>query len=281
MTRKVKSDDHYNRRFDKTGYQRPPEGPPVFTTETPPDPTDADVPKNLVPHRDKTTGEPYLVEVQLKREAEASIALDGETLSVETSSVIPLEGEPTVKVWDNIKRDQAKEATVPTGSPRKKKKGFALKQGEQTETVVRLVREHVAIGERFNVNLVYGWFSGPEKDRWYRAYGDQIAVKNKLTKAITNVVFSGKHLKATVVINVSRTWVLESKSGTSTKGPRTKGVAPKKSLTPTEEIEANLSGKSTLNVLTGFKMIGNDLNGESLFINDAGVVGTLRFVPVE
>jgi hypothetical protein len=260
MSRKVKADAAYNKRFDQTGYQKPPKGEIVHTTETPeaekerldyfrgrtPDPIDKDIPKTLVPRQDAVTGDPYLVEVQLRKEA------------VETS--------------------KPKEATVPTGSPRKKKKGFALKQGEQTETVVRLVREHVSVGERFNVNLLYGWFSPTEKDRWYRAYGDQKAAKDKLMKAVTNVAFSGKHLRVVPVSNVPRTWVLEKKSGTSTRGLRM--TAPKSArITSKPEVQP-LPDVVPVPALP-YKLIGIATDGQSLYISKTGVVGTLVFTPVK
>lgn len=235
MTRRVQGDDHYNRRFDNTGYQRPPEGPPVYTSETPA-PTDADIPKTLVPRQD-ATGEPFLLEVH--------------------TAPIP------------------KEATVPTGSPRKKKRGFTLRLGEQTETVVRVIREEVKVGERFNLNLVYGWFSKEDKDRWRRAYGDQTHVKEKLLKAITNVAFSGNHLGVVHVVDTSRTWVLKSKSGSSTKGPRK--VAPKK----TPEISMPKVVRPDPDLFVQWKKIGEDYNGDTLYITKAGVVGRLTFTPVD
>jgi hypothetical protein len=275
MTRRVQGDDHYNRRFDNTGYQRPPEGPPVFTTETPtetpeqekarleyfrsrtPDPIDKDVPKDLAPRQD-ATGQPYLVEVALRKEAEASIALDGETQTIEEVQ-LDKDVEAVKRV---VAANKNKETTVT--------KKFTLKLGEQTNTVVDLLREHGTVGDRFNVNLLYGWFTPGQKDRWRKAYGDQAHVKDRLLKAITNVAWSGNHLRLVVVKNAKRTWVLESKSGSSLKAPRMK---------PAVKVVEPKTFPEVPETLDEYALIGRDLNDKPLYRqNSTEDIGYLVFV---
>jgi len=120
----------------------------VHTTETP-----------------ERTNLAHRVDAALERETEASVALDGETRSVET---------PTKE-----------ETTVRTKAPTK------LPVGEQGSTVAKYIRKF-PVGAGFNPQTLWNSFAMYDKDRWLGAYGSEKEAIARVRHSITNVRHTGK-----------------------------------------------------------------------------------------
>jgi hypothetical protein len=243
----------YNRRTDKTGYQQPPKGRIVHTSESP-DPTDADIPKNLIPKQDRL-GRPYLVEAAMRSEAEASIALDGETQSFET---------PT------------KEVIVPVSI---REPGFRLDHGEQTATVVRIIRDNYVTGDHFTVADIYDGFTDNDVMRWTKTYGSNVL--RTLSKAIVNVVFAEKHIRAKKMKGYDiLTWRLVAKSGATAPDDLPRDDLPEVIPKPGPKVVIRRE------ITTGrydddYTPVGYTLDRIKLYKDKNGTIGIFQFTPHE